>query len=109
MKFAQVLRSCLRDTDWVSRYGGEEFVIVLPETHLNSAAQVAERCRTALAKEPFKIMEHSLPVTASFGVSGWYEGVPAEANAAKLIAMADTCVYASKEGGRNRVTVQSLG
>ena len=109
VQFAQVLHSCLRETDWISRYGGEEFIIVLPETHLNSAAQVAERCRVALAKEPFKIMEHSLPVTASFGVSGWYEGVPAEANAAKLIAMADTCVYASKEGGRNRVTVQSLG
>lgn len=109
VKFAQVLHSCLRETDWISRYGGEEFVIVLPETHLNSAAQVAERCRTALAKEPFNIMEHSLPVTASFGVSGWYEGVPIDADAAKLIAMADTCVYASKEGGRNRVTVQSLG
>ncbi len=108
VQFAQVLRSCLRETDWLARYGGEEFVIVLPETHLNAAAQVAERCRAALAKEPLKIAGQSLPVTASFGVTGWQEGIPSGADAFKLIAMADTSVYASKEGGRNRVTVKEM-
>jgi len=107
VQFSQTLRSCLRETDWISRYGGEEFVIVLPETNLSAAAQVAERCRAALAKEPFNIGNQSLPVTASFGVSGWQEGVPTGAEVSKLIALADTGVYASKQNGRNRVTVQA--
>ncbi|HEX2583988.1 MAG TPA: diguanylate cyclase [Steroidobacteraceae bacterium] len=107
VQFSQTLRGCLRETDWISRYGGEEFVIVLPETNLSAAAQVAERCRAALAKEPLKISNQSLPVTASFGVSGWQEGVPVGAEVSKLIAVADTGVYASKQNGRNRVTVQA--
>ena len=107
VQFSQSLRNCLRETDWISRYGGEEFVIVLPETNLSAAAQVAERCRAALAKEPLKIGNQLLPVTASFGVSGWQEGVPVGAEVSKLIALADTGVYASKQNGRNRVTVQA--
>ena len=107
VQFSLVLRSCLRETDWVARYGGEEFVIVLPETNLSAAAQVAERCRSALAKDPLKTGTQVLPVTASFGVSGWQEGVPVGADSAKLIAVADTGVYASKQGGRNRVTTQA--
>ncbi len=106
VQFSQVLRGCLRETDWVARYGGEEFVMVLPETTLNAAAQVAERCRAILAKEPLKMSNQILPITASFGVSGWQEGVPAGSEASKLIALADGGVYASKEGGRNRVTVK---
>ncbi len=106
VQFAQILRGCLRETDWIARYGGEEFVIVLPETTLASAAQVAERCRATLAKEPLKIATQALPITASFGVSGWPDSVPLDSSAAKLIAIADAGVYASKEGGRNRVTIQ---
>ncbi|MES1196156.1 MAG: diguanylate cyclase, partial [Steroidobacter sp.] len=106
VKFSQVLRSCLRETDWIARYGGEEFVIVLPETNLNAAAQVAERCRTTLAKEPLIIAGQSLPITASFGVSGWQGAVPAGTDINRLIAVADSGVYASKEGGRNLVTVK---
>jgi len=105
IKFSQALRGCLRETDWIARYGGEEFVIVLPETNLNSGAQVAERCRAALAKQPIVVGGHSLPVTASFGVTGWLATVPINADINKVIALADTGVYASKEGGRNRVTV----
>lgn len=106
VKFSQVLRECLRETDWIARYGGEEFVIVLPETNLSAAANVAERCRAALAKDAFVVGGKSLPVTASFGVSGWQGAVPTGSDINKLIAIADTGVYASKEGGRNRVTVQ---
>ena len=105
IKFSQALRGCLRETDWIARYGGEEFVIVLPETNLNSGAQVAERCRAALAKQPIVVGGHSLPVTASFGVTSWLATVPINADINKVIALADTGVYASKEGGRNRVTV----
>ena len=106
VQFSQVLRSCLRETDWIARYGGEEFVIVLPETTLSAATQVAERCRTALAKEPLKMSDQTLSVTASFGVSGWQESVPAGTDINKLIAVADAGVYASKQDGRDKVTVR---
>ena len=106
IKFAQILHGSLRETDWIARYGGEEFVMVLPETNLTAAAQVAERCRAALAKESLVISGHALPVTASFGVSGWQESVPTGAETGALIAAADAGIYASKEGGRNRVSVR---
>jgi len=109
VKFAQALRSGLRDTDWVARYGGEEFVVVLPETELSAANYVAERCRAALAQAPLQIGQHSLAITASFGVSGWEKVVVPNAEVDKLIAAADAGVYASKAGGRNRVTTNVVG
>lgn len=104
--FARALQCELRDTDWVARYGGEEFVVVLPETSLAQATIVAERCREHLAATPLCTQTATVPVTASFGVSGWQVGMPADAALDKLIADADSGVYASKSGGRNRVTVQ---
>jgi len=106
INFARSLSSSLRDTDWVARYGGEEFVVVLPETRIVDARLAAERCRVQLAAEPFQVGELQVPVTASFGVSGWEPGMTADTLLDKLIAAADSGVYASKEGGRNRVTVQ---
>ena len=106
IQFANSLKSSLRDTDWVARYGGEEFVVVLPETTIIDASQVAERCRSQLAAAPRVVGELQVPVTASFGVSGWKPGMTADTLLDKLIAAADTGVYASKSGGRNRVTVQ---
>jgi two-component system, cell cycle response regulator len=106
ISFAQSLKQSLRETDWVARYGGEEFVVVLPETSINDATMVAERCRAQLAAIPRQAGELVVPVTASFGVSGWEPGMTADMLLDKLIAAADTGVYASKSGGRNRVTVQ---
>jgi two-component system, cell cycle response regulator len=106
IQFAQSLKNSLRETDWVARYGGEEFVVVLPETSIADATMVAERCRARLAATPCQVGELQVPVTASFGVSGWEPGMTANTLLDKLIAAADTGVYASKSGGRNRVTVQ---
>lgn len=106
IRFAQSLRQSLRDTDWIARYGGEEFVVVLPETTIANATAVAERCRTSLAATPYQIADAIVPVTASFGVSGWEPGMGVETAFDRLIAAADSGVYASKSGGRNRVTVQ---
>ena len=105
ISFAQSLKQSLRETDWVARYGGEEFVVVLPETTIADASMVAERCRAELAAAPRKVGELAVPITASFGVSGWEPGTP-NTLLDKLIAAADAGVYASKSGGRNRVTVQ---
>jgi two-component system cell cycle response regulator len=107
IQFAQSLYGCLRDADWVARYGGEEFVVVLPETSLSAASRVAERCRAGLADAPLQIGSRTLQITASFGVSGWEQAVSANAEVDKLIAAADAGVYASKAGGRNRITTQA--
>lgn len=106
VNFAKSLRSSLRDTDWIARYGGEEFVVVLPETNIENAQRVAERCRLELAAAPLQTSTIGVPVTASFGVSGWESGMPFEGVLDRLIAAADSGVYASKSSGRNRVTVQ---
>lgn len=107
ISFVKALRGSLRETDWIARYGGEEFVVVLPETNLEHASMVAERCRADLSNMPLKISSMSVAVTASFGVSGWEPGMVEGIVLDRLIAAADAGVYASKSGGRNRVTVQT--
>ena len=109
--FAKLLMSSSRESiDWVVRYGGEEFVIVLPETSLTDALAFAEKMRSAIAAYAFDMADHStLNVTASFGVAGFDslqrlgdDGVD------RLIGHADACLYRSKESGRNRVTGKPL-
>lgn len=106
IEFARSLHGCLRDSDWVARYGGEEFVVVLPETPLSAAGHVAERCRATLAQAPLRIGSRELSITASFGISGWEQGVPPTGKVDRLIAAADAGVYASKAAGRNHATIQ---
>lgn len=97
-----ILRSC----DWLARVGGEEFGIVLPQTDIAGAAIVAERIRHHIAEAPLMTSAGALAVTASFGVTA-LQRVPARESATieELLDMADRCLYASKEDGRNRVTV----
>jgi diguanylate cyclase (GGDEF)-like protein len=95
-----ILRDTLRDTDTAYRYGGEEFLLLLPESDATAAAAVAERLRQAieLAAGPA-----SWPnVTASFGVASQQPGM---AGVPELVAAADEALYAAKRGGRNRVAV----
>ena len=96
-RVAGALASVVRSTDSVCRYGGEEFLIVLPGASAESAVQVAERIRTTIDSEGFA----PIPVTASFGVASIVFGA---ANSDELINQADEALYASKQGGRNRVT-----
>ena len=106
--FVQQLNNGVRACDWVARYGGEEFVIVLPETGVANAATAAEHLREQISKTPFESAGNELPVTASFGVSGWSGNVPAGATLDALIAKCDAGIYASKAAGRNRVAVEPL-
>jgi two-component system cell cycle response regulator len=89
----------LRSHDVLGRYGGEEFVIVFPETNLDEATVVAERLRSAIAERPVAAGELSLPVTVSIGLATSARGQTPES----LLARADAALYEAKRGGRNLV------
>lgn len=97
--FASTILSLARTEDLIARWGGEEFILLLPHTPLEGAVVVAERIRCTL---PAKTVPGiSLPVTASFGVAQWNAGESAE----ELIKRADNALYRAKNEGRDRVSV----
>lgn len=100
-KLAETCRSALREVDVVGRYGGEEFVVLLPETGIDEAAEVAERLRAAVADARFS-MDSGLPIhiTVSIGVTAL---ASPEENLDVLLDQADTALYEAKSGGRNKV------
>ena len=102
VRVAEVLRGCLRETDTVGRIGGEEFVLLLPETDHAGAARVIERCRTTIERSPVSLTcGELLSFSASFGVALWQADDEADEHA--LIARADEMLYRAKTAGRNRV------
>jgi two-component system cell cycle response regulator len=100
--FALRIKRSIRGIDLACRYGGEEFVIVMPETDMAVAAMVAERLRRRIAAEPFAIAQggRHIPVTISIGIAG-LRGK--EDTAASLLKRADLALYRAKRDGRNRV------
>ncbi|OGP63581.1 MAG: diguanylate cyclase response regulator [Deltaproteobacteria bacterium RBG_13_49_15] len=90
--------------DWVVRYGGEEFIIILPETTFDDAVRVAERIRMKIEKMKIKINGDSLFITSSFGVTGFDTAVSDELISPEMmIKRADQYLYQAKQTGRNRV------
>jgi diguanylate cyclase (GGDEF)-like protein len=108
-RFADVLQQMTREgVDTVVRYGGEEFLVILPETGLHGAAELAERLRAAFAAERVACDGAVLSTTASFGVVGAaFDGGPPLA-ARAMIAAADALMYDAKRGGRNQVRARDL-
>ena len=98
---AGIIRELLRGSDEVFRYGGEEFVILLPATERAGALQVAERIRQQIAATPCHCEGHSITVTCSIGVAE----LAAQDSADSLFDRADKALYRAKEEGRNRVVV----
>ena len=101
-EFAIRLRKSIRNIDLACRYGGEEFVIVMPETDMGVATMVAERLRRRIATEPFAIQQEMrlLDVTISIGIAARQE---AGDTAATILKRADQALYRAKRDGRNRV------
>ena len=100
-EFAIRIRKSIRGIDLACRYGGEEFVVVMPETDLAVATMVAERLRRRIASEAFPIQQgaRSVEVTISIGIAALGRGD----NAASVIKRADQALYRAKRDGRNRV------
>ena len=94
---ASVLQANGRETDLVTRYGGEEFAVILPHTRRAEAERIGERLRVAIEAQAW---EHR-PVTASLGVCELTEAMP---DPKALVSVADAAMYRSKSEGRNRVT-----
>ncbi len=98
---AQLLRdNGIRKGDVFGRYGGEEFVVLLPKTNLKQAFEIAERLRKLIETHNFEYDGKKLPVTASIGVADYRQGVNTGTD---LFKRADDAVYKSKENGRNQV------
>ncbi len=106
MATAERLRGAVRGYDVVSRFGGEEFVFVLPECPANGAMAASERIRRIVADTPITYGRHMLPVTASIGVASTDQS--RSASAAELFAAADSALYRAKRRGRNRVELATM-
>ncbi len=105
---ARILQEMTRDYDVVSRFGGEEFAIMLPETGLADAYIVAERIRERIAATEFEVTTSIKPIqaTMSFGIAGLRDGKQTIDN---LIHNADVALYRAKESGRNQTCVHERG
>jgi diguanylate cyclase len=101
---AQILKDNVKGKDTAARYGGEEFVVLLPDTPLEGARRLAEKIRAAVERFSIKRSDSNEAVaniTVSLGVASYRGGE----SASEFVARADTALYASKNCGRNRVTV----
>lgn len=101
-EFARRIRSTVRGADLACRFGGEEFVVVMPDTDAVSAGAIAERLRRVIEESPFSLpgQELALTVTASLGIATNMTGVDTPE---QLLKQADRALYEAKNQGRNRV------
>jgi diguanylate cyclase (GGDEF)-like protein len=98
-KFAHAVQKQIRDSDAFGRYGGEEFLLMLPTTSLEDAMMFAERVRQSIEKLVFADVSEELKVSVSIGVAQFRSGE----TIGQTVTRADEALYAAKSGGRNRV------
>jgi diguanylate cyclase (GGDEF)-like protein len=106
-RIADIVRSALRQEDMLVRYGGEEFLVLLPEVPGPGAVVVAGRIRKAVEAEPLLVDGHTIAITVSVGVSARLDEGPESIES--LLARADEALALAKQRGRNRVVALSLG
>lgn len=100
-QIARIMSHLLRKNDILGRIGGEEFLILLPETDGKGGARLAERMRQRIESVVFTYGEIELPVTVSIGV--FYSADPVVLGVDELVQRADAAMYEAKQGGRNRI------
>jgi diguanylate cyclase (GGDEF)-like protein len=103
IRVAQLMASSLRASDWLGRYGGEEFLVIASESSCTDAIRVAERLRLAVADNPFISGGLTISPTVSIGIANTHSIVSPTPEA--LVMIADSALYRAKNNGRNRVEV----
>ncbi|HXN15049.1 MAG TPA: GGDEF domain-containing protein, partial [Usitatibacter sp.] len=106
-RLADIVRAALRKEDMVVRFGGEEFLVLLPEVPGPGAVVVAGRIRREAAAQPLEIDGHHIPITVSAGVAARLDEGPESVDG--LLARAEDALSLAKHRGRNRVVALSLG
>ena len=106
VELARRLSDATREVDVVTRFGGEEFALILPKTPVQGTLRLAEKVREVVSNEPFVAGNASIPVTVSVGAAGYPDhGL----STADLLSAADAALYRAKENGRNRVEEAESG
>ena len=100
LTLASTIRECLRTSDIICRYGGDEFVALLPQLPVNKAMETAERLRSAIENTSFDVDGQRITTTVSIGVATYPDEVRV---ADELMERADESLYESKNAGRNKV------
>jgi len=104
VNFCAVLKSNIREHDFLARYGGEEFLVLLPETDLQQAFAIAEKLRIKTCQHRMVIRRNrAVSITASFGVAGYEQGMT---DWRLIVKAADQALYQAKSSGRNKVMVE---
>jgi len=103
-QIARGLNSSLRSSDYIGRWGGEEFIILLPQTQENGAALVAEKIRQHIVGEPVMVNGQRIDLSISLGVAQWH---PEQGHWGEVVKQADEAMYLAKRSGRNRVRTGS--
>jgi diguanylate cyclase (GGDEF)-like protein len=103
IEIAHVIASHIRAYDVCGRWGGEEFLIIMPEVSAPNSAFIVERLRTAICELNICVDDQSLELSASFGIAEYRPGE----NISETLNRADTALFAAKRAGRNRCEIAS--
>jgi len=105
--FCSILKSSIREHDFLARYGGEEFIVLLPETDLQQALAIAEKLRIKTYQHRMQVRRNrAVSITASFGVAGYQKGMT---DWRLIVKAADQALYQAKNSGRNKVMGEERG
>lgn len=100
---SSIIKETVRKTDMITRFGGEEFAIILPETTVGHATLLAERIRKKIEKNDYSAFIKKEPLTVSIGISNYH--TPGQKSDLSLVHSADQALYAAKREGRNKVVI----